>query len=62
MADYEETVGQIKAGVVSANDSSFLSQQSIGARTPEGKDRSKYNAVKYGLFSKIISKRNRGCR
>jgi hypothetical protein len=46
MADNEETVGQIKA--------SFLSQQSAGPRTPEGKERSKYNAVKHGIFSKVI--------
>ena len=54
MADYEETVGQVKTGVVPANDSSFLSQQSTGPRTPEGKDKSKYNAVKHGIFSKVI--------
>jgi len=54
MADDKETVGQIKTGDVSANDSSSPSRQSTGPRTSQGKDRSKYNAVKHGIFSKVI--------
>jgi hypothetical protein len=53
MAD-NEAVKQIKTGDVSANDSSSPSRQSTGPRTSQGEDRSKYNAVKHGIFSKVI--------
>ena len=55
MAEEKETLGKMNAGDASTNDSSSLPRQNTGGpRTPEGKDRSKYNAVKHGIFSKVI--------
>ena len=46
----------MNAADASMNDSSSLSlsRQSTGPRTPKGKERSKYNALKSGIFSKVI--------
>jgi hypothetical protein len=54
MGEEKETLGQMNAGDASTNDSSSLSRQSTGPRTPNGKERSKYNAVKHGIFSKVV--------
>jgi hypothetical protein len=54
MAEEKETLGQMNAGDASTNESSSLSRRSTGGpRTPKGKDRSKYNALKHGIFSKV---------
>jgi hypothetical protein len=34
--------------------STSLARRATGPRTPQGKARSKYNAIKYGIFSKVI--------
>src|ERR1700746_2261565 len=53
MGEEKETLGQMNATDESTNDASSLSPQG-GPRSPNGKERSKYNAVKHGIFSKVI--------
>jgi hypothetical protein len=50
----EKEAGGMNAGDASTNDSLSLSRQSTGPRTLEGKERSKHNAVKHGIFSKVV--------
>lgn len=52
MAEENKARAELKADV-STNDSSSVSR-STGPRSPEGKERSKYNAVKHGIFSKVV--------
>jgi len=55
MAEEKEAVGQMNAGDASTNDPSSLSRQSTGGpRTPEGKETSKHNSLKHGIFSKVV--------
>jgi hypothetical protein len=53
MAEEKETLGQMNATDECTNDASSLSPQ-VGPRTSNGKERSKYNAVKHGIFSKVV--------
>ena len=53
MGEEKETLGQMNATDESANDASSLSPQD-GPRTPNGNERSKYNALKHGIFSKVV--------
>lgn len=50
----EKEAGGMNAGDASTNDSSSLSRQSTGPRTLGGKERSKHNAIKHGIFSKVV--------
>jgi hypothetical protein len=58
MAEEKEAVGQMNARDASTNDSSSLSRQSTGGpRAPEGKETSKHNSLKHGIFSKVVVSR-----
>jgi hypothetical protein len=50
----EKEAGGMNAGDASTNDSLSLSRRSTGPRTLEGKERSKHNAIKHGIFSKVV--------
>lgn len=55
MAEEKEAAGQMNARDASTNDLSTLARPGTGGpRTPEGEERSKINAVKHGIFSKVI--------
>jgi len=56
-AEEKEAVGQMKDGEATTNNQSSLSR-STGPRTPQGKERSKLNAIKQGIFSKVIVLKN----
>jgi hypothetical protein len=50
MAGKKEAPEGMKTGDASTSNSSSLLGQSTGPRTPEGKDRSKHNAINTGFF------------
>src|SRR6267154_5054033 len=52
-----------KSGAATANlaTSSSLTRRATGPRTPQGKERSKFNARKHGLFSKAVLLQDESC-
>jgi hypothetical protein len=58
VSDNEFRSAEIKtSGLAAVNDgasSSSLSRRATGPRTPRGKDGSKHNALKHGIFAKMV--------
>lgn len=54
MTDENESAAPIEVGEPLANDSTALARPGTGPRTTKGKQRSRYNALKHGIFSKVV--------